>query len=89
MANKPSYAESHIASVRLFLRRIINLVVRDFRLCLLALLLISAGCQSLNPTREQQLQSFDQKKTKPESDEGRMVTQAGSLLNLVLPFLSN
>lgn len=89
MANQSSYAESHIAPARLSLRQIINVVVRDFRLCLLALLLGSAGCQSLNPTREQQLQSTVQLEPKPESNAGRMVTQAGNLLNLVFPFLSN
>ncbi|MGV3754003.1 MAG: hypothetical protein ACO1QS_01320 [Verrucomicrobiota bacterium] len=59
-------------------------------LCLIALLLATVGCQTLNPTREQQLKSLEKKenKTPSETDYGSAVSLVGNLLHSILPFIS-
>ncbi len=58
-------------------------------LCLIPLLLATAGCQTLNPTREQQLSSLEEKeKTATQTAQGNAVSLAGKLATLILPFFS-
>ncbi len=59
-------------------------------LCLISLLLATVGCQTLNPTREQQLKSLEKKETKTDSetDYGSAVSLAGNLLYWILPIFT-
>jgi hypothetical protein len=62
-------------------------------LCLIALLLATLGCQSLNPTREQQLkssESLERKEAKSDSEAtyGGVASLAVYLLYRILPFFA-
>ncbi len=62
-------------------------------LCLIALLLATVGCQTLNPTREQQLKSSNslekkEAKTDSEANYGGTASLAVYLLYQILPIFT-